>query len=70
MRRTMKNFAKVIEKKERAAWSILKQVEEKYDEESVERKKALAEWSALYNVIMMLESKDFFDTAYEIWVDD
>ena len=70
MRRTMKNFAKVIEKKERAAWRILNNFEEKYGKESVEWQKALAEWAALYNVIMMLESKDFFDTTYEIWVDN
>ena len=41
MRRTMKNFAKVIEKKERAAWRILKYVEGEYGKESVERKKSV-----------------------------
>ena len=70
MRRTMKNFAKVIEKKERAAWLSLNSFEEKYGKESVVCQKALSEWAALYNVMMMLESKDFFDTAYEIWIDD
>ena len=70
MRRTMKNFSKVIEKKERAAWRTLKDVEEKYGKESVECQKALFEWSALYNVTMMLESKEWFDKVYEIWVED
>lgn len=41
MRRTMKNFAKVIEKKERAAWRSLNYVEEKYGKASVERQKSV-----------------------------
>lgn len=70
MRRTMKNFAKVIEKKERAAWCSLNYVEEKYGKESVERQKELAEWAALNSVRMMLESQDVFDAAYETWMND
>lgn len=70
MRRTMKNFAKVIEKKERAAWSSLKYVEEKYGKASVERQIALSEWVALNSVRMMLESQDVFDNAYETWMKD
>ena len=70
MRRTMKNFAKVIEKKERAAWRGLNYVEEKYGKESVERQKALSEWAALNSVKMMFESKDVFDNAYETWMKD
>ena len=68
MRRTMKNFAKVIEKKERAAWGNLKYVEEKYGKESVERQKALSEWAALNSVRMMFESQEVFDNAYETWM--
>lgn len=68
MRRTMKNFAKVIEKKERAAWRRLNYVEEKYGRESVERQNALSEWTALHSVRMMLESQDVFDNAYETWI--
>ena len=70
MRRTMKNFAKVIEKKEQVAWSNLKYAEEKYGKNSVERKKALSEWAALNSVRMMLESQDVFDNAYETWMND
>lgn len=70
MRRTMKNFAKVIEKKERAAWRNLAYVEGKYGMESVERQKALSEWVALNSVRMMLESQDVFDNAYETWMND
>ena len=70
MRRTMKNFAKVIEKKERAAWHILNDVEEKYGKESVERQKALYEWAALSSVRTMLESQCVFDSAYETWMND
>ena len=70
MRRTMKNFAKVIETKERAAWSSLNYVEEKYGKESVERQKALSEWAALKSVRMMFESKDVFDNAYETWMNE
>ena len=70
MRRTMKNFAKVIEKKERAAWSNLNYTEEKYGKTSVERKKALSEWAALNSVRSMLENQDVFDNAYEIWMND
>ena len=70
MRRTIKNFAKVIEKKERAAWRNLNYVEGKHGKESVERKKALAEWAALNSVRMMFESQDVFDNAYETWMND
>ena len=70
MRRTMKNFAKVIEKKECAAWRRLKYVEEKYGKESVERQRAMSEWAALYSVRTMFESQDVFDTAYETWMKD
>lgn len=70
MRRTMKNFAKVIEKKERAAWRYLNYVEEKYDKSSVARQKALVEWAALNSVRMMLESQDVFDNAYQTWMND
>lgn len=70
MRRTMKNFAKVIEKKERAAWRSLNYVEEKFGKASVERQKALSEWAALSSVKMMLESQDVFDNAYETWMND
>ena len=70
MRRTMKNFAKVIEKKEQAALRNLNYTEEKYGKTSVERKKALSEWAALNSVRMMLESQDVFDTAYETWIND
>ena len=70
MRRTMKNFEKVIEKKERAAWRNLNYVEEKYGKESVERQKALSEWAALHSVRMMFESQDVFNTAYETWMKD
>lgn len=68
MRRTMKNFAKVIEKKERAVWLRLNYVEEKYGKESVERQKELSEWTALHSVRMMFESQDVFDNAYETWI--
>ena len=70
MRRTMKNFAKVIEKKERAAWRSLNYVEEKYGKESVERQKALFEWAELNSVRLMLENKDLFDIIYERWIKD
>ena len=70
MRRTMKNFEKVIEKKERAAWRNLNYVEEKYGQESVERQKALSEWAALHSVRLRFESQDVFDTAYETWMKD
>lgn len=70
MRRTMKNFAKVIEKKERAAWSSLNYVEKKYGKASVEYQKELSEWAALSSVKMMLESQDVFDSAYETWMND
>ena len=70
MRRTMKNFEKVIEKKERAAWRNLNYVEEKYGKESVERQNALSEWSALLSVRMMFENQDVFDNAYETWMKD
>lgn len=70
MRRTMKNFAKVIEKKERAAWRRLNFTEEKYGKGSTERAKALAGWAALNSVRLMLESQDVFDNAYEIWMKD
>lgn len=70
MRRTMKNFAKVIEKKERAAWRNLNYVEEKYGRESVERQNAVSEWAALHSVRMMFESQDVFDIAYETWMKD
>ena len=68
MRRTMKNFAKVIEEKERAAWRSLNYFEKAYGKESVERQKALSEWAALYSVRTMFESQDVFDTAYETWI--
>lgn len=68
MRRTMKNFAKVIEKKERAAWRCLNYVEEKYGKESVERQRALSEWAALQSVRLMFENQDVFDNAYETWI--
>lgn len=67
MRRTMKNFAKVIEKKERDAWSSLKYMEEKYGITSVRYQKALSGWAELYGVLLMLESQEVFDT-YETWV--
>lgn len=67
MRRTMKNFAKVVVEKERAAWRSLNYVEEKYGKDSVERQKALSEWAAMNSVRMMLESQDVFDNAYETW---
>lgn len=70
MRRTMKNFAKVIKKKEDAAWHNVKNVEKKYGEKSIELQKALAEWSALFDVKMMIDSPDFFDICYDLWVDD
>ena len=70
MRRTMKNFSKVIEKKERAAWSSLKYMEENYGQESVDGKEALSEWAALNSVRMMFESQDVFDNAYETWMKD
>ena len=70
MRRTMKNFAKVIEKKERAAWRNLNFCEENYGKESVERQKALSEWAALNSVKMMFESQDVFDNVYETWMND
>ena len=70
MRRTIKNFEKVIEKKERAAWRYLKYTEEKYGKNSVERKKALSEWVALNSVRTMFESQEVFDNAYETWVND
>ena len=70
MRRTMKNFAKVIEKKERAAWRNLNYMEEKYGKSSVERQEALSEWAALNSVRMMLESQDVFDNAFETWMND
>ncbi len=70
MRRTMKNFAKVIVKKERAAWDYLNYVEEKNGKASNEWKKALAEWAALNSVRMMFESQDVFDNAYETWMKD
>lgn len=67
MRRTMKNFAKVVAEKERAAWRSLNYVEEKYGKDSVERQKALSEWAAMNSIRMMLESQDVFDNAYETW---
>ena len=70
MRRTMKNFAKVIEKKECAAWRRLNYVEGKYGKESVERQRAMSEWAALNSVRMMIESQDVFDNAYETWMND
>jgi len=70
MRRTFKNFAKVIEKKERAAWNALNYTEEKYGKSSVEYQKELSEWSALKSVRMMLESQDVFDNLYETWMND
>ena len=70
MRRTIKNFAKVIEKKECAAWRNLKHMEEKYGKSSVERQKALSEWTALNSVRMMFESQEVFDNAYETWMND
>lgn len=70
MRRTMKNFAKVIEKKECSALRILNYFEEKYGKASVEYQKALSEWAALYSVRTMFESQDVFDTAYETWMKD
>lgn len=70
MRRTMKNFAKVIEKKECAAWDYLNYIEEKCGKDSVEFKKALSEWATLSSVRMMLESQDVFDNAYETWMND
>lgn len=70
MRRTMKNFAKVIEKKERAAWRYLNYVEENYDKSSVEWHKAMVEWAAMDSVRLMLESQDIFDSAYETWMKD
>lgn len=70
MRRTMKNFAKVIVKKERAAWDYLNYIEEKCGKGCVEWKKALSEWAALSSVRMMLESQDVFDNAYETWMND
>lgn len=68
MRRTMKNFAKVIEKKERAASDYLNYIEETCGKESVEWKIALHEWAALSSVRMMVESQDVFDSAYETWM--
>lgn len=70
MRRTMKNFVKVIEKKERAAWRSLNFTEEKHGKGSTERAKAFAEWAALNSVKLMLESQDVFDYAYEVWMKD
>lgn len=70
MRRTMKNFAKVIEKKERAAWYSLNYMEKNYGKSSVESKKALSEWAALNSVRLMLENQDVFDNAYETWMND
>lgn len=70
MRRTMKNLAKVIEKKERAAWRSLIYVEEKYGKESAEWQKALCEWSALNSVHLMTENQDLFDIIYESWMKD
>lgn len=67
MRRTMKNFAKVVVEKECAAWRSLNYVEKKYGKDSVERQKALSEWVAMNSVRMMLESQDVFDNAYESW---
>ena len=70
MRRTMKNLAKVIEKKERAAWRSLNYVEEKYGKESVEWQKALSEWGSLNSVCLMLKNQDLFDIIYETWMKD
>lgn len=70
MRRTMKNFAKVIEKKERAAWRSLNYVKGKYGKASIEYQRALSEWTTLSSVRMMFESQDVFDSAYEIWMND
>ena len=67
MRRTFKNFCKVIEKKEQVAWRNLKFAEKEYGKESVERQKALSEWVAMNSVRFMLESQDAFDNAYETW---
>lgn len=67
MRRTMKNFAKVIEKKERAAWRNLSHYE-KLGKTSVEYQSALSEWTALCSVRFMFESQEVFDTACETWL--
>lgn len=70
MKRTIENMAKVVEKKERAAWRCLNYVEEKYGKESVERQRALAEWAALQSVRLMFENQEVFDHAYETWMKD
>ena len=56
MCRTMKNFVKVIEKKEGASWRILNDVEETYGKDSVERQIALSVWAALNSVRMMFST--------------
>ena len=67
MRRTMKNFAKVVFEKERAAWRSLNYIEERYGKDSVERQKALSEWASMNSIRMMFESQDVFDNAYDTW---
>lgn len=67
MRRTMKNFGMVVEKKERAAWRRLNYWKEKYGTESAEYLSARSEWAALNSIRMMLESQDVFNNAYETW---
>ena len=67
MRRTLKNFEKIIDKKERAAWNELKCCEV-FGKESVKYQRALSEWAALISVRYMFENQEVFDTAYDVWV--
>ena len=70
MRRTMKNFAKVIEKKERAAWRDLHYIEEHSGAENVATQRALSEWATLHDVKLMFENQYVFDRVYETWMND
>lgn len=67
MRRTLKNFEKIVYNKERAAWKVLKFCEQ-YGKDSVKYQKALSEWSALTSIRYMFENQEVFDTAYDVWV--
>lgn len=70
MRKTMRNIEKVVGKKERVARYLLDYCKQYYGKESVQYQKALSEWAALSSVKMLFESDVFFDTEWEMWVND
>lgn len=70
MRKTMRNIEKVVVEKESAARHLCDYCKRHYGRESVQYQKALSEWVTLSCVKMMFQSDDFFNAAWEMWMND